>query len=66
MELRKEDVFVDHAGFRTLDTMIRARVVYQIQDAIFVSQEFHQARAYFIARESWNSFALIRIGYENI
>jgi SanA protein len=49
--VRKEDVFVDHAGFRTLDTMIRARVVYQIQDAIFVSQEFHQARAYFIAKK---------------
>jgi SanA protein len=66
MELRKEDVFVDHAGFRTLDTMIRARVVYQIQDAIFVSQGFHQARAYFIARESGYSFALLRIGYENL
>jgi len=49
--VKKEDVFVDHAGFRTLDTMIRARAVYQIQDAIFVSQKFHQARAHFIAKK---------------
>ncbi|WCL49589.1 YdcF family protein [Leptospira sp. GIMC2001] len=49
--VKKEDVFVDHAGFRTLDTLIRARAVYQVQDAIFVSQKFHQARAHFIARK---------------
>ncbi|NCN11405.1 MAG: membrane permeability protein SanA [Leptospira sp.] len=49
--VKKEDVFVDHAGFRTLDTMVRARAVYQIQDAIFVSQKFHQARAHFIAKK---------------
>lgn len=49
--VRKEDVFVDHAGFRTLDTLIRARAIYQVEDAVFVSQAFHQPRAQYIAKK---------------
>lgn len=45
----KQDIFVDHAGFRTLDTLVRAKAIYQIEDAVFVSQKFHQPRAKYIA-----------------
>ncbi|MCC5815412.1 MAG: YdcF family protein [Leptospira sp.] len=47
--VKQEDIFVDHAGFRTLDTIVRAKAIYQVEDAIFVSQQFHQPRAFFIA-----------------
>lgn len=49
--VRKEDVFVDHAGFRTLDTIVRAKAIYQVEDGIFVSQAFHQPRAHYIANQ---------------
>ncbi|MFB5650196.1 vancomycin high temperature exclusion protein [Leptospira wolffii] len=47
----EKDVFVDHAGFRTLDTLVRAKEIFQVKDAIFVSQKFHQPRAAFIAKK---------------
>jgi SanA protein len=45
-----EDVFTDHAGFSTYDTMYRARDVFQVTSALVVTQEFHLARAVYTAR----------------
>ncbi|NLT34380.1 MAG: DUF218 domain-containing protein [Gaiellales bacterium] len=44
-----EDVFLDHAGFSTYETMYRARDVFQVTDAIVVTQAFHLDRALAIA-----------------
>lgn len=44
------DIFLDHAGFDTYNSMIRAREIFKITDAIIVSQEFHLSRAIYIAR----------------
>ena len=49
--IKPSDIFVDHAGFRTLDTLIRAKKIFQVQEAIFVSQEFHLPRAAYIANQ---------------
>ena len=46
-----EDVFMDHAGFSTYDSMYRARDVFGVKDAVVVTQEFHLARALYIARK---------------
>ncbi|MCK4906644.1 MAG: YdcF family protein [Spirochaetes bacterium] len=46
-----KDFFLDHAGFRTYDTMYRARDVFKIKSAIIVTQKFHLARAVYIARK---------------
>ena len=46
-----EDVFTDHAGFDTYDTMYRARDVFQVHSAIIVTQRFHLARAVYTARK---------------
>jgi SanA protein len=43
-------VFRDHAGFRTLDTMHRARAVFQVRDAVICTQRFHMERAIYLAR----------------
>ncbi len=44
------DIFLDHAGFDTYDSMIRAHSIYQVNDAIVFTQSFHQPRAIFLGR----------------
>lgn len=46
----EQDIVLDYAGFRTLDSVIRAREVFGQTDIIIVSQEFHVKRAVYIAR----------------
>jgi SanA protein len=46
-----EDLFLDHAGFDTRDTLARARLVFGVERALVVSQEFHLPRALWLARE---------------
>ncbi len=48
----EDHILADHAGFRTLDTMIRARKVFHITRAIVCTQDFHLARAVFLARRA--------------
>lgn len=45
------DIFMDHAGFNTYESIYRARDVFQVRKVIIVTQEYHLARAVFIARE---------------
>jgi SanA protein len=46
------DVFLDHAGFRTLDTMERAARVFGVTSAVVCTQGFHLPRALFLARRA--------------
>jgi SanA protein len=46
-----QDIFLDHAGFDTYDTMYRARAIFGVTSALIASQSFHLPRAVFIARE---------------
>ena len=50
----------DYAGFRTLDSVVRASKVFGLNDFIVVSQPFHVRRAVFLAR----GFGINVIGYE--
>jgi SanA protein len=43
-----EDIFMDHAGFDTYDSMYRAREVFQAKRLIIVTQGFHLPRALWI------------------
>jgi len=43
------DVFEDHAGFDTWATMVRARGIFGVHDAVVVTQGFHMPRALFLA-----------------
>lgn len=45
-----EDIFMDHAGFDTYDTMYRAKEIFQVENAVIVTQNFHLPRAIYIAR----------------
>jgi SanA protein len=46
----EEDVFTDHAGFSSYDTMYRARDVFKVTTALVVTQRFHLSRAVYTAR----------------
>ena len=50
-EVPSEDIFMDHAGFSTYDTMYRARDVFCAKKVIIVSQEYHLYRALYIAEK---------------
>ncbi len=45
-----EDIFLDHAGLRTFDTMVRANRVFTVESAIVCTQAFHLPRSVFLAR----------------
>jgi SanA protein len=44
-----QHVFLDHAGFRTLDSMHRAAAVFGVHDAVVCTQRFHLTRAVYLA-----------------
>lgn len=44
------DIFMDHAGFSTYDSMYRAREVFRVESAVIITQDFHLARAVYTAR----------------
>jgi SanA protein len=46
-----ERIYRDYAGFRTLDSVLRANLVFGQERVIVISQHFHLARALFIAAE---------------
>ena len=45
------DVFMDHAGFSTYETVYRAKEIFGAQKVIIVTQEYHLYRAVYIARQ---------------
>ena len=44
-----EDIFMDHAGFSTYESMYRARDVFGCKKIIIISQKYHLHRAIYIA-----------------
>ena len=46
-----QDIFMDHAGFSTYESLYRARDIFQVKKVIIVTQRYHLPRAIFIARE---------------
>ena len=49
--VKPEDIFEDHAGFDTWATMVRARQIFNVQNAVVVTQGFHMPRALYLAEE---------------
>lgn len=45
------DVFMDHAGFSTYESIYRAKEIYGADKIIIVTQKYHLYRALYIARE---------------
>lgn len=45
-----EDIFMDHAGFSTYESMYRAREIFQVDEMIVVTQKYHLYRAIYDAK----------------
>lgn len=41
---------LDYAGFRTLDSLVRAREIFGLRELLIVTDDWHQPRALFLAR----------------
>lgn len=46
-----KDIFMDHAGFSTYESMYRAKAIFGVENAIVVTQGYHLYRAIYIANE---------------
>ena len=44
-------IYLDYAGFRTLDAVIRAKEIFEQDSFIVISQKFHNERAVYLARK---------------
>lgn len=45
------DVFMDHAGFSTYESLYRAKEIFEADKLIIVTQEYHLYRALYIAKQ---------------
>ncbi|MCF6365036.1 MAG: YdcF family protein [Bacteroidales bacterium] len=45
-------IYLDYAGFRTFDSVIRSKEVFGQESITFISQQFHNERAIFIAKHN--------------
>ena len=49
-DIPSQDIFMDHAGFSTYESVYRARDIFGVKKVIIVSQKYHLHRALQIAR----------------
>ncbi|MFB9055423.1 vancomycin high temperature exclusion protein [Mariniflexile ostreae] len=45
----KDKIFLDYAGFRTLDSVVRAKAIFGLGHFTVISQKFHNERAIYLA-----------------
>ena len=46
-----EDIFMDHAGFSTYESLYRARDIFKAEKIIIVTQKYHLYRALYVAQK---------------
>ncbi|WP_255298503.1 SanA/YdcF family protein [Brevibacillus dissolubilis] len=46
-----KDIFMDHAGFSTYESMYRAKEIFKVKKVIIVTQEYHLMRSLYVARQ---------------
>lgn len=54
-----EDIFMDHAGFSTYESIYRAREIFKVKKIVIVTQEYHLYRALYISK----SLGISAVGY---
>lgn len=50
MGVQSEDIFMDHAGFSTYESLYRAKEIFKADKIICVTQKYHLYRALYIAK----------------
>ena len=49
--VKSEDIFMDHAGFSTYESIYRAKEIFKAQKVVIVTQKYHLYRALYIAKQ---------------
>ncbi len=49
--VRERDIFLDHAGFSTYETMYRASTIFGVKSCVVVTQTYHLYRAVYLAEK---------------
>ena len=49
--IKEKDIFLDHAGFSTYDSIYRARDIFKVESALIVTNEYHLPRALYLAEK---------------
>ena len=52
-------IYLDYAGFRTLDSMVRAKEIFGLNKFTVISQKFHNQRAVYLAKQ----YGINAVGY---
>ena len=55
----EDKIFLDYAGFRTLDSVVRAKGIFSQTSITIISQKFHNQRAIYIAKQ----FGINAVGF---
>ena len=48
-DIQSEDIFMDHAGFSTYDSIYRTKEIFKTKKVVIVTQKYHLYRALYIA-----------------
>lgn len=48
----EDKIILDYAGFRTLDSVVRAKKIFGLQNFTIISQQFHNQRAIYLAENN--------------
>ena len=49
--IKSEDIFMDHAGFSTYESIYRAKEIFKAKKIVIVTQKYHLYRALYIANK---------------
>ena len=49
--VKSEDIFMDHAGFSTYESIYRAKTIFKAKRIVIVTQKYHLYRALYIAKQ---------------
>lgn len=49
--VKSEDIFMDHAGFSTYESIYRAKEIFKVKKVVIVTQKYHLYRALYIAKQ---------------
>ena len=50
-DIDENDIFLDHAGFNTYDSLYRAKYIFMAKKIIIITQEYHMYRALYLANK---------------
>ena len=49
--IKEKDIFLDHAGFSTYDSIYRAKYIFGVKKIIIITQKYHMYRALYLANK---------------